>query len=207
MATPFEDQVSQEAPPVRDAMGLMEWLTRTIININGALRAVIERVLSFKITGSFHVISGSAVDQIPTAIDAPMQVSFGSAIGTIDDPIQMDALGTITCNETDSYILELVLSVSRDGNPSYANLLLYGTLNDVGGNAPLLITVDKPGDKFPFVATFREGLKAGDYLKFYIVRDASGSDSGGLYTHTPSAAMVPDVPSAWIRITSSELSE
>ena len=204
---PFEDQISQEAPPVQDTRGLAEWLTRTVININGALRAIIERVKAFKIKSLDFLLLISSVDQVPTAIDAPMQISFGAASGTADDVLYSDAAGTIFCTEARSYVFELVLSVSRTGVPDYANLILYSTTNDAYSNLPLVITIDKPGDRFPFVATFRSDLDPGDYMKFYIVRDSAGSDSGGLYTYTPSLPGAPSVPSAWVRVTGSELTE
>ena len=36
---PPELNIGQEQPPVEDAGRLSEWLTRTVININGALQA------------------------------------------------------------------------------------------------------------------------------------------------------------------------
>jgi len=203
---PFEDQVSQEVPPVQDPRGLAEWLTRTIININGALRAIIGRVLSFKGVSIIHFEGFSFNDQIPTALDTPMQVSFGAAT-SVDAPLAIDASGTMTCNLAGSYIFETVVAVGREGVPDYANLVFYGTLNDVEYGPGVAITVDSPGDHFPLTATFRNNLVVGDVRKFYLLRDSSGSDSGGLYTYVPTFAGASDIPSAFLRVTAIGLAE
>lgn len=144
-----------------------------------------------------NVLSATSyVSQTPSALDTPLQVKFGAAQGTATDPVMIDALGNITFNQAGTYVFNGYATVERQGSSGGVAVLLFRSLIDgvqVGtikgfdiGTTQLMI---------PYEVTVPMKITtAGTVLTWEILRDSSGVNQGGLFSHTTSSSW-DNVPS------------
>ena len=143
----------------------------------------------------------STVNQAPSVLDTPLQVTFGAAQNTATDPVMLDALGNITFNKTGMYLFNGFGNIERQGSSGGVSVLLFRALID-GVQAGVVkgFELNTTGVMFPYETTIVINItEVGTVLTWEILRDSSGVNQGGMYTHT---ALGPwdDVPSAQIQI-------
>lgn len=158
--------------------------------------------LMFSTFGVTQVLNGvSTVDQVPSGLDTPIQVSFGAAQYTASDPVMIDAAGTVTFNEPGLYLLNAYGNVERKGSSGGSAIVLFRSLiNDVQAGSTKGFDLDKTDTFSPYEITIPLNIAAaGTTLKFQIMRDSSGVDAGGLYTHVNLGGW-SDVPSTEIAL-------
>lgn len=158
--------------------------------------------LMFSTFGVTQVLNGvSTVNQVPSALDTPLQVSFGAAQYTASDPVMIDAAGTVTFNQPGLYLLNAYGNVERQGSSGGVSALLFRSLiNDVQAGSVKGFEIDSVGMMIPYEITIPLNIAvAGTTLKFQIMRDSSGVDQGGLYIHENLGGW-SDVPSAEINL-------
>lgn len=143
----------------------------------------------------------STVNQLPSGLDNALQVSFGSAQGTSGDAVMIDANGTITFNQTGLYLVNGYGNIERQGSSGGVTVTLFRFLiNGVQYGSTKGIELDSTGVMFPYEITIPINITtAGTTMSFEIMRDSSGVNNGGLYTHTNLGGW-SNVPSAEINI-------
>lgn len=148
-----------------------------------------------------QVLNGtSSVNQTPSGLNAPIVVSFGAAQGTVQDDVMMDAGGTITFNKSGLYFINGFGSVERQGSSGGVAILLFRVLlNGIQVSSTKGFHLDTTNTSIPYEITIPFQANTGDVIRFQIMRDSSGVDQGGLYSHTVLGGW-SNVPSAQIQI-------
>ena len=143
----------------------------------------------------------STSNQEPSGLDTKLQVEFGGAVGSASDPVMLDAAGNITFNTAGVYWINVFANFERQGSSGGVTTTGFrGLVNNVAvANHTIAMDIDQTGIMIPYEHTFPINAQAGDILKFEIVRDSSGVDAGGLYTHTM-ASSFDDIPSSGITV-------
>lgn len=128
----------------------------------------------------------STVTQAPSALDTPLQVTFGAAQGTSGDAVMISSGGLITFNETGLYLINGYGSVERQGSSGGTAILLFRFLvNGTQAGSVKAFHLDTPNVSTPYEITFPINITtAGTTASFQIMRDSSGVNAGGLYPHT-----------------------
>ena len=155
---------------------------------------------NLSLSSSLLLSSSSTVDQTPSALDTVLQVTFGAASGTPSDPVQLAADGTITFNEAGLYLFNGFGNFERQGSSGGVSVTLFRALiNGSQVGVVKAVELDSTGVMIPYEVTTPIQASAADTLTWEILRDSSGVNQGGLYTHTNLSAW-DDVPSASINI-------
>lgn len=146
----------------------------------------------------------SAASQEPTTTGQAnsIQIEFGPAFGTASDPVSMDALGTITANQAGTYRAKVALQFGRSGSAGTSLLLFRVRVNDTQAGRSISSKLGNANDEQYFENDTWLTVPAGTTLKFDLMRDASGNDSGGLFAIVPTveAGAWNDAPCSAIRI-------
>jgi hypothetical protein len=147
------------------------------------------------------LVATSTVTQLPSGLDNPLQVSFGAAQGTSGDAVMIDANGLITFNQTGLYLINGYGNIERQGSSGGVTVTLFRFLvNGVQSGSTKGVELDSTGVMFPYELTIPINITtAGTTMSFEIMRDSSGVNNGGLYTHTNLGGW-SNVPSAEISI-------
>jgi hypothetical protein len=142
----------------------------------------------------------SYVDQLPTGVDTPLQLSFGSAQNDITDDVMIDSNGTVTFNTAGQYRFDMNAQYGRT-NANNVSLIFYRFLiNDTQEKPSLCAKLDNANIVIPYFVTCTFDVSAGDTLKMEIMRDSSGDNSGGVYTFDPVLAGWENAASTCIRV-------
>ena len=132
----------------------------------------------------FRFEAKSTIDQAPTALDTPMQITIGAAQDT--EHVSIDANGTITFKTAGTYSAQIDVMFGRTGASGVSHLTFRSLFNDTQTAPSFLTLLDSADIQIPFNQT---GLipitTAGTTLKFEMYRDSSGNNSGGIYSRTP----------------------
>ena len=147
------------------------------------------------------LVAQSTVTQTPSALDTPLQVTFGAAQGTSGDAVMISSGGLITFNETGLYLINGYGSVERQGSSGGTAILLFRFLvNGTQAGSVKAFHLDTPNVSTPYEITFPINITtAGTTASFQIMRDSSGTNAGGLYPHTNLGGW-SNVPSAEVNI-------
>jgi len=138
---------------------------------------------SFSLSPELVIQTSSPNPQEPSGLDTVKQISFGSAVGTISDPVMTSNAGDITFNEVGTYFVNATGSVSRTGSSGGVAVFLFrGLLDGVQFGSVGAVLLDTPGLTSPEILTFPLVITSpGTVLTFEILRDSSGVDAGGVY--------------------------
>lgn len=147
------------------------------------------------------LVAQSTVTQAPSALDTPLQVTFGAAQGTSGDAVMISSGGLITFNETGLYLINGYGSVERQGSSGGTAILLFRFLvNGTQAGSVKAFHLDTPNVSTPYEITFPINITTvGTTASFQIMRDSSGTNAGGLYPHTNLGGW-SNVPSAEVNI-------
>lgn len=139
-----------------------------------------------------------------TGIANELQVEFGPAINTGSDPVSMDVNGTVTFNDAGTYRIKIALQFGRSGSVSESVLLFRVT---DGSNVQLGRSIASKLDNANITAYLENDtwltVPAAFVVKFQIMRDNNGNNSGGLIATIPDpegAGTWNDAPTAAIRV-------
>lgn len=141
-----------------------------------------------------------ASSQQPVAQDVALKVEFGAAQGTIANPVMVDVAGKVTFNEAGAYRVRTVLQYGRTGITSQADLFARALINGVQVGNSVGASVDTAGILIANSIESWLNVPAGAELEYEIVRDSSGTNAGGLFSATPTAAGWNFSPSASLTI-------
>ena len=138
----------------------------------------------------------SSVNQNPSAVDTPLQVTFGSAQTTAD--VSISAAGVITFNTSGNYLIDIFLRFGRStssGNAILLNRILKNGAQILNSNGVILSAATQT---IPFSAAIPLTMAAGDTITMEVARDSAGTNDGGLFVVSPTIAGWNIVPSATV---------
>lgn len=156
----------------------------------------------FDFAASLVLEGQSTSDQEPSGLDNILQVEFGPAQGgPLPNSASMDSAGTITFNEQGQFWVNVMANFERQGSSGGVTVTGFRALLDGTPimNQTIAMDISSTGIMIPYEHTFPVNGTQGSVLTFEIVRDSSGVDAGGLYTHTMNSAF-DNIPSAAITI-------
>lgn len=142
--------------------------------------------------------SSDTTNQTPTTLDTAMQVKFGST--QTNSYVFLDTDGTITFLQDGHYHVEVRVQIGRVGTNGTSIVLTRCLKNNAqygGGSAFKLGNSDV---LIPCLSILHLDIVKDDTLKFQLMRDGNGNNSGGLYITIPSNGW-NTIPSANITIT------
>lgn len=138
----------------------------------------------------------SGVNQNPSAVDTPLQITFGSAQTTAD--VSVSSAGVITFNTSGNYLIDIFLRFGRStstGNAIVLNRILKNGAQILNSNGVILSAATQT---IPFSAAIPLTMAAGDTMTMEVARDSSGTNDGGLVIISPTIAGWNIVPSATV---------
>lgn len=140
--------------------------------------------------------SFSSVNQNPSAVNTPLQITFGSAQATTD--VSISAAGVITFNTSGNYLIDIFLRFGRStstGNAILLNRILKNGAQILNSNGVILSAATQT---IPFSAAIPLTMAAGDTMTMEVARDSAGTNDGGLFVVSPTVAGWNIVPSATV---------
>lgn len=142
--------------------------------------------------------AASTVTQAPAAVNTPLQVAFGAAQGSIANPVQISAAGLVTFNSPGTYAVRIKLQNGRTGGGGGVAVLLSRILiNGVQYGSPQSVKVDSAEITVPTDSrVVVEAPAAGTTFSVQIMRDGSGTNTGGIYPLTAAVTAWGVSPSA-----------
>lgn len=124
----------------------------------------------------------TANSQEPVFLDTPVQIEFGVAQKTGDDPVMIDALGNITINKVGIYEIEIDAHFGRIGSSGGISELRFRGLTDGVPNGITLGTkLNDPNSISAISIATKASLINGNVLTFEMYRDSLGVNEGGLF--------------------------
>lgn len=140
--------------------------------------------------------AASYVAQNPSAVDTPIQITYGPA--QVTPYINLSSIGAITILQSGVYDIFHFLQFSRPTGAGTSRLLHRLKVNGVPFSIVNGCILSEANTSIPSIARFTMKLNAGDIVTNELMRDSSGSNDGGL---TPIVSTLPDwgdSPSAYI---------
>jgi len=150
----------------------------------------------------------STVTQTPSALDTPLQVTFGAAQNSASDPVMINAAGLVTFNDAGNYSVRIKLLNGRTGASGTSTLFSRILHNGVAYGSPAAVKLTSSDVTIPTesrVVIVAE--TAGETLAVQIIRDSSGANYGGLVAQTAVAAGWGTAPSALLVVSRLEATE
>lgn len=129
----------------------------------------------------------SLVAQAPTAVDTPLQVSFGAAQCAPTDPVSISAAGLVTFNVAGNYAVRVKLQAGRTGASGVSILLSRILLAGAQYGSPAATKLVSADVTIPIESRVVINATAGQTFAVQIMRDSAGTNFGGIY---PQAATV-----------------
>ena len=142
----------------------------------------------------------STAAQEPTAVDTPLQLTFGAAQGSASDPVMISAAGLVTFNQAGAYALRLKLQCGRTGSTGTSILLSRLLINGVQLGSAAAVKMTQTDATTPTESRVVLNVTAGQTFAAQIMRDSAGSDFGGVYPHTAAVTAWGTAPSALLVI-------
>lgn len=135
-----------------------------------------------------EVLRASSTDiQAPTTTGTALTVSFGGAQKTSADPVMINASGVVTFNAAGNYAIRVKLQAGRTGASGTSILLTRVLLGGAQFGSPAATKLASADAAIPIESRVVVNAVAGQNFAVEIMRDAAGSNFGGLY---PQAATV-----------------
>lgn len=131
--------------------------------------------------------AASTVIQAPTAVDTPLQLTFGGAQGSIANPVMINAAGLVTFNTAGNYAVRIKLQNGRTGASGTSILLSRILLNGTQIGSPAAAKITQAESIFATDSRVVVNVTAGQTFAVQIMRDSAGTNFGGVY---PQAATV-----------------
>ncbi len=147
----------------------------------------------------------TATDQQPTGLGETNTalIEFGPAQGTATDAVMIDANGLLTINDTGLYRLKVSLIYGRLGAGGASQLRFRALVNGSQTGQSIGVVLDDANTEIPFSDEAWLYLPTGITIQYEVMRDSSGSNSGGLFQPAITGATAPtwnDCTCAAIRV-------
>ena len=144
--------------------------------------------------------AASTVTQAPSAVDTPLQLTFGAAQKSATDPVMINSAGLVTFNSAGNYAVRIKLQNGRTGATGtsilFSRLLVNGA--QVGSAAAVKMT--QTDATTPSESRVVVNATAGQTFVVQIMRDSAGSNFGGVYPQVATVTAWGTAPSALLVI-------
>lgn len=144
--------------------------------------------------------AASTATQAPSAVDTPLQLSFGAAQGSASDPVMINAAGLVTFNIAGNYAVRVKLQCGRTGATGTSILLTRLVLGGAQLGSAACVKLTQTDATTPTDSRVVMNPTAGQTFVVQIMRDSSGSNFGGVYPQTATVAAWGVAPSALLVI-------
>lgn len=144
--------------------------------------------------------AASTATQAPTAVDTPLQLSFGAAQGSASDPVMINAAGLVTFNIAGNYAVRVKLQCGRTGATGTSILLSRLLLNGTQLGSTAAVKLTQTDATTPTESRVVVNATAGQTLAIQIMRDSAGSNFGGVYPQVATVTAWGTAPSALLVI-------
>lgn len=144
--------------------------------------------------------AASTATQAPSAVDTPLQLSFGAAQGSASDPVMINAAGTVTFNTAGNYAIRIKLQNGRTGATGTSILLSRILLNGAQVGSSAAVKMTQTDATTPSESRVVVNPTAGQTFQVQIMRDSAGSNFGGVYPQTATVTAWGVAPSALLVI-------
>lgn len=138
--------------------------------------------------------------QAPTAVNTPLQVSFGAAQGAPTSPVSISAAGLVTFNVAGNYAVRVKLQNGRVGASGTSVLLSRILANGVQIGSPQSVKLTSSNSTIPTDSRVVVNAVAGQTFAVEIMLDGSGTNFGGVYPLTAAVTAWGTAPSALLVI-------
>lgn len=140
--------------------------------------------------------AASTVIQAPTAVDTPLQLTFGGAQGSIANPVMINAAGLVTFNTAGNYAVRIKLQNGRTGSSGTSILLSRILLNGAQIGSPAAAKMSQAEYIFATDSRVVINVTAGQTFSVQIMRDSAGTNFGGVYPQAVTVTAWGTAPSA-----------
>lgn len=140
--------------------------------------------------------AASTVIQAPTAVDTPLQLTFGGAQGSIATPVMINAAGLVTFNTAGNYAVRIKLQNGRTGASGTSILLSRILLNGTQIGSPAAAKITQAESIFATDSRVVINVTAGQTFSVQIMRDSAGTNFGGVYPQAATVTAWGTAPSA-----------
>lgn len=144
--------------------------------------------------------AASTATQAPTAVDTPLQLSFGAAQGSASDPVMINAAGLVTFNTAGNYAVRIKLQNGRTGATGTSILLSRILLNGAQVGSAAAVKMTQTDATIPSESRVVVNPSAGQTFQVQIMRDSAGSNFGGVYPQVATVTAWGTAPSALLVI-------
>lgn len=131
--------------------------------------------------------AASTVAQAPSAVDTPLQLTFGAAQKSATDPVMINSAGLVTFNTAGNYAVRIKTQNGRTGASGTSILLMRILVNGTQYGSPAATRITATDSTVPTESRVVLNPTAGQTMAVQIMRDSAGSNFGGVY---PQAATV-----------------
>ncbi len=142
----------------------------------------------------------STVVQAPTAVDTPLQLTFGAAQKSSADPVMINAAGLVTFNVAGAYAVRIKLQCGRTGATGTSILLSRILLAGVQFGSAACVKMTQTDATTPTDSRVVINATAGQTFAVQIMRDSTGSNFGGVYPQAATVSAWGTAPSALLVI-------
>ncbi len=142
----------------------------------------------------------STVVQAPTAVDTPLQLTFGAAQKSSADPVMINAAGLVTFNTAGAYAVRIKLQCGRTGATGTSILLSRILLAGVQFGSAACVKMTQTDATTPTDSRVVINATAGQTFAVQIMRDSTGSNFGGVYPQAATVSAWGTAPSALLVI-------
>lgn len=144
--------------------------------------------------------AASAVTQAPSAVDTPLQLTFGAAQKSATDPVMINSTGLVTFNIAGNYAVRIKLQNGRTGSTGISVILSRILLNGVQVGSPASAKMTSSDVVVPTESRVVVNTTAGQAFIVQIMRDSAGSNFGGVYPQVAAVIAWGTAPSALLVI-------
>lgn len=144
--------------------------------------------------------AASTATQAPSAVDTPLQLSFGAAQGSASDLVMINAAGTVTFNTAGNYAIRIKLQNGRTGATGTSILLSRILLNGAQVGSTAAVKMTQTDATTPTESRVVLNTTVGQTFQVQIMRDSAGSNFGGVYPQTATVTAWGTAPSALLVI-------
>jgi len=149
-----------------------------VSTFNPTTGIVIDRVLE-------AISLAASQEPVGTGIANALNIEFGAAQFTVSDPVMIDVNGLVTFNETGLYRVKSIFQFGRTGASGTSELLFRLLVNGVQLGRSVGVKLGNSDDLDYIDIDNWFNVPAGTELVTQIMRDDSGSDSGGIFQTLP----------------------
>lgn len=142
----------------------------------------------------------SNVVQAPTAVDTPLQLSFGAAQGSPSNPVMINSAGLVTFNQAGNYAVRIKTQNGRTGATGTSILLMRILVGGVQYGSPAATKITSTDSTVPTESRVVLNPIAGQTMQIQIMRDSAGSNFGGVYPQAATVTAWGTAPSALLVI-------